>query len=296
VVDFWNEPDVSAIQQILMHGSGSAPATYLDGLATTPRMAVSMKKKLISTATNALRVRRSSDSTEQDIGFSGTTLDSASMASFVGANSGFLRTLYDQTGNSEDAGQSTAGNQPRLVNSGTPDAMATWDGSSDSLSITSLATGAAQLGIYLKFKMPGTAGVRIIFEQSTNYNNNAQSCVVFMDSTASGTILVASRNAVGAFTRVQSFPASAATTLQLSILIDRTATGTDEIKAFSSGTQLTPTVVGTAVDQTGVFSAYDVYLGARAGTSLYADMGLESLVTYNADTSAIRTAIEAIIA
>jgi hypothetical protein len=271
-------------------------ATYLDQIATTPRMALSMKKKLISTATNALRVRRSSDSTEQDIGFSGNLLDSASMASFVGANSGFLRTLYDQAGNSEDAGQATAGNQPRLVNAGTQDAMAVWDGTSDSLSISSLTTGAAQLGIYLKFKTPTTSGVKILFEQSTNYNNNAQSCAVYTDSTLPGTVLVASRNAVGAFTRVQSFPVSAATNAQLSILIDRTLTGTDEIKMWSGGTQLTPTVSGSPVDQTGVFSAYDVYLGARAGSSLYANIELETLVTYNADTSAIRAAIEAIIA
>lgn len=269
---------------------------FLDALATTPRMAMSMKKKLISTAANALRVRESAGSTEQDIGFSGSLVDSASIASFVGSNSGFLRTLYDQTGNSEDAAQSTAANQPRLVNAGVADAMAVFDGTSDSLSISSLTTGAAQLGIYLKFKMPSTSGVRIIFEQSTNYNNNAQSCVVFLDSAASGTIIVASRNAVGAFTRVQTYPLSASTVVNLSILIDRTLTGTDEIKVWNGGSQLTPTVSGSPVDQTGVFSTYDVYLGARAGTSLYANMELESLATYNADTSAIRASIEAIMA
>lgn len=140
----------------------AAPTQLLDNLAVTPRMALSMKKKLISTATNALRVRESAGSTEQDIGFNGPLVNSAALASFVGANSGYLRTLYDQTGNAEEAGQATAANQPRLVNAGVADAMATLDGTNDSLSISSLATGAAQLGAYLKFKMPSapTTGYR----------------------------------------------------------------------------------------------------------------------------------------
>lgn len=286
---------MGAIHQVLL-ATGGVSTIYLDQLAATPRMALSMKKKLISTATNALRVRRSGDSTEQDIGFSGASVDSAALSSFIGGNSGFLRTFYDQTVNAENAVQATAGNQPRLINAGVADAMATWDGAGDGMAITSLTTGAAQLGIYLKFKTPTTSGVKIIFEQSINYNNNAQSCAVYTDATLPGTVLIACRNAVGAFARVQSFPVSANANAQLSILIDRTLTGTDEIRMWSSGTQLTPTVIGTPVDQTGVFSSYDTYLGARAASSLHADIGLESLVTYNADTSVIRADIEAIIA
>lgn len=73
-------------------------------------------------------------------------------------------------------------------------------------------------------------------------------------------------------------------------------TGTGEIAVWNNGSALTPTVVGTANDATGVASSYDVYIGARAGTSLFADMALESLVTYNADTSVIRSSIKAIMA
>lgn len=280
----------------MMAGGGGATA-YLDGLAVQPRMALSMKKKLISTATNALRVRESAGSTEQDIGFSGALVDTSALASFVGANSGFLRTLYDQAGNGEDAGQATAANQPRLVNAGVADAMATWDGSNDALSIASLTTGAAQLGIYLKFKMPSGSGVKIIFEQSTNYNSNAQSCVVYYDSTVDNMIWVSMRDTTsGSDYRLQRFPITAGSTAQLSILLDRSLTGTNQIRVWQNGASLTPTVVSTPDDASGVFNSYDTYLGARAGSSLYANMALESLVTYNADTSAIRTSIEAIMA
>lgn len=275
----------------------AASTPLLDNLAVTPRMALSMKKKLISTATNALRVRESAGSTEQDIGFSGALVDSAALATFVGANSGYLRTLYDQTGNAEDAVQTTTANQPRLVNSGSADAMATWDGTNDSLSIASLTAGAAQLGIYLKFKMPSGTGTRIIFEQSINYNNVTQSLVVYYDSATANKLNVALRDTTtGGDVRLQTYNVAAGETCQLSILTDRSVTGTGEIAVWKNGTSLTPTVVGTANEATGIANNYDVYIGARAGTSLFADMALESLVTYNADTSAIRSSIESIIA
>ena len=75
-------------------------------------------RKISSTATNCIRVRRSSDNAEQDIGFVGNDLDTASLLSFVGANDGFVTTWYDQSGNSRDAVNATAATQPRIVNSG----------------------------------------------------------------------------------------------------------------------------------------------------------------------------------
>jgi len=69
-----------------------------------------------------LRVRRSNDNAEQDIGFdAGGNLDEAQLTAFVGANNGFVTTWYDQSGNARNATQTTSGNQPRIVNSGTVD-------------------------------------------------------------------------------------------------------------------------------------------------------------------------------
>lgn len=67
---------------------------------------------------NAIRVRRSSDSTEQDIGFSGNTLDTASLLTFCGAGNGFVTTIYDQSGTGINLTQSTTANQPQIVSSG----------------------------------------------------------------------------------------------------------------------------------------------------------------------------------
>jgi len=69
---------------------------------------------------SAIRVRRSSDNAEQDIGFTSSgDLDTGALKTFVGANSGFVTTWYDQSGNAINAPQTTAANQPRIVNAGT---------------------------------------------------------------------------------------------------------------------------------------------------------------------------------
>ena len=75
-------------------------------------------RKISSTATNCIRVRRSNDNAEQDIGFVGDDLDTTSLLSFVGANDGFVTTWYDQSGNGRDAFNGFAAPQPRIVNSG----------------------------------------------------------------------------------------------------------------------------------------------------------------------------------
>lgn len=70
----------------------------------------------------AIRVRRSNDNAEQDIGFTAIgDLDEAALSTFVGANSGFIATWYDQSGNARNATQTTAVSQPRIVNAGVID-------------------------------------------------------------------------------------------------------------------------------------------------------------------------------
>jgi hypothetical protein len=65
-----------------------------------------------------MNVRRSSDSTTQDIGFVGGTLDTASLLAFVGAGNGFVTTWYDQSGAVNNVTQATAASQPQIVTSG----------------------------------------------------------------------------------------------------------------------------------------------------------------------------------
>jgi hypothetical protein len=78
-------------------------------------------RKLTSTYTgSAIRVRRSSDNAEQNIGFDGSgNLNTVSLLAFVGSGNGFVTTWYDQSGNGRNANQTSASNQPHIVISGT---------------------------------------------------------------------------------------------------------------------------------------------------------------------------------
>jgi hypothetical protein len=82
--------------------------------------AFSVARKLRTAyAGNCIEVRRSSDNATTNIGFVGNELDVASLMSFTGTNSAYVKTVYDQSGNSRDVSQSTAGSQPQIVASGT---------------------------------------------------------------------------------------------------------------------------------------------------------------------------------
>ena len=73
-------------------------------------------RQLSSTATNSMRVRRSSDNAELDIGFADGWLDEAAIAAHCGAGNGYITTWYDQSGNGNDCTQAIAGAQALIYN------------------------------------------------------------------------------------------------------------------------------------------------------------------------------------
>jgi hypothetical protein len=80
---------------------------------------VSVRKIVTAYAGSCMRVRRTSDSTEMDIGFDGSgLLDVATLESFCSGTDGRVRTWYDQSGNGINWQQATAGTQPYICRSG----------------------------------------------------------------------------------------------------------------------------------------------------------------------------------
>lgn len=93
----------------------------LDGFTTDLAGAWSVARRLVTSYTGALiRVRRDSDSDELDIGYlANGSLNTAALLTFAGAGSAYVKTVYDQSGGGVDYVQATAGNQPRIVDTGT---------------------------------------------------------------------------------------------------------------------------------------------------------------------------------
>ena len=88
--------------------------------------AYSVRRLRAAYAGPLLRVRRSTDNVQQNIGFTiGGNLDRAALASFCGTASCYVTTWFEQSGNGGNLGRSNTGNQPRLVNAGSLELLGT---------------------------------------------------------------------------------------------------------------------------------------------------------------------------
>jgi len=87
-------------------------------LDLSPMAAYSLRSFDSSADPNVVNVRRSSDNATQD--FKASEITDGTLATWVGSgNDGFIATWYDQSSNSENATQTTASQQPKIVSSGT---------------------------------------------------------------------------------------------------------------------------------------------------------------------------------
>lgn len=134
--------------------------------------AYSLRKLRTAYTGNAIRVRRASDNTEQNIGFVNNELDTASLTSFCSGTNGFVTTWYDQSGNGRDATQTTAANQPLIVSSGSvitengkPSLQ--FDGSNDYFISSNTFTHSTKIIVSTK---PLTAGLMWSGYDGTNSN------------------------------------------------------------------------------------------------------------------------------
>lgn len=98
--------------------SGKTAGSFLlDQVGVAASAAYSVRKLRSGYSGNCIRVRRSSDNAEMNIGFSGNDLDTATLLSFVGGGNGFVTTWYDQSPSGLDATQTTGSSQPQIVTS-----------------------------------------------------------------------------------------------------------------------------------------------------------------------------------
>lgn len=111
-------------------GGGSTP--FVGPYDAIPNIAAAygMRRLLSAYTGSLLRLRRSSDNAEQNIGYlANGDLDTAAIATFIGGGSGFVATWYDQKG-STNATQTTASKQPGYVSQSSG---MSFDGSDDFL-------------------------------------------------------------------------------------------------------------------------------------------------------------------
>ncbi len=98
----------------------ATPAYLASQTGVTPAASYGLRKLISSYSGPAIRVRRSTDNLETDIGFlADSGLDTSALLAHVGTGSGYVTKMYDQGGTSaRDLIQSTLALQPPIVESG----------------------------------------------------------------------------------------------------------------------------------------------------------------------------------
>ena len=166
------------MRKFVYYGS-LASAQYFTDLFGVPAAAYSLRKlspnSLYSGA--AIRVRRSSDNTEQDINFISSApnagIDTTALLAFVGAGNGFVTVWYNQNGSGNHANQTTAANQPQIVTSGSLEISASlpsikWDGSSDFLLINSVFTTNLELTSFVITQSAAVSTNQYLYDNSNS--------------------------------------------------------------------------------------------------------------------------------
>ncbi len=258
--------------------SGAPTFTGLLDTYSGAAAAYSLRRLSTSYTGSLIRVRRSSDNTELNIGYdSNNVLDETALTTFVGAGSGFITTWYDQSGNANNAVQTTAANQPRIVNSGTIDKInnkpcAVLDGTNDSFNLTSTINVSASN--YQSFVGKRTASGNRLYALS---GGSAQQYLfsLWTDDKyylqAKTTHYIASNSAD-------------TTTAQL-LLTGLNATGTTSI--YKNGSSLASTELTASI--TNQIGSIGNYLG---GNGFLPTCSLQEIVFYNLNQSTNRTGIE----
>lgn len=177
--------------------------TPLDGLTATAWRAYGFRKYRAAYAGDAIRVRRSSDSTEQDIGFDASgLLDVAALLSFAAGGSAYVKTLYDQSASGYDLTQATTAAQPRIVNAGVLDTLNTmpamvFDGTDDCFVGSNpgmWVAGAASIMMILASNWTTGGNRTIIGESSSSSSNPLYEPAMAVPATGAGRIGYGIRN------------------------------------------------------------------------------------------------------
>lgn len=250
---------------------------------TGAKVAVSLRKLRNAYTGSAVRVRRSSDNAEQDIGFNGANeIDTAVLKTFIGANTGYVVKWYDQSGNANDASQSTTTQQGAIVISGavqrTNGKVSVYFDGDDAYN-----TATVSLNTYLYISAIFKASNNfIIAEHGTNAYDNGSGFFYFTDV-----------NSSWFFSRSSAFyycygSFSWAGTNQVLTTLSNNSSGAAYYK--NGVVQNNGIVTGSSLSNTSYTN--NIYLWSRANTSFIISGYAQETIIWDKDMASDRAAVE----
>jgi hypothetical protein len=259
-----------------------------------PATAAYSVRKLRTAYTGAcIRVRRSSDNTEQDIGFDiSGDLDTAALLTFVGANNGFVSKWYNQGtgGASYDVANTVSTGQPRIVLSGVVDSKGSHSGlrfdGGDNLFITSSAIGTTSLSHFSVSSNETSNSIGTVFGQSWNTTDAIR---VFNDRrTDKLNLFINATTPTGSFSAPMSIARNNANQRLLSSFIDASKGMSSFDNAATGGTN---TYIGTTNSNGLRIGAQGTSTGG--GTAItFLNGYIQEVIIMGTDQSANRASIE----
>ena len=156
------------------HAFPGGDSTYFLDAYTGAWAAYSVRLLRAAFAGSCVRVRRSSDNTEADIGFSAGWIDETALLAHVGAGDGFVVTWYDQTANGRDLTSPADTNEFKIVGSGAVLVIGgkpalVGDGVDDFMAVTSVLGNTNER--WLSFVGRVVSGSPTLMNQSTAGNS-----------------------------------------------------------------------------------------------------------------------------
>lgn len=158
-----------------------------------------------------MRVRRSSDSTELDIGFDGANnLSESALLTFVGSGDGFVTRLYDQSlsPTGKDLIQVTQSRQPRIVVSGAIQRIGSspamqFDGGRGLYSEGTPAAGGTEYTLVCAMRATDSS-LGVIYETGSSFRSTRPGVLLDVNEIGIGRVLCASAGVVYDFTAIVS--------------------------------------------------------------------------------------------
>ena len=225
---------------------------------------------------SAIRVRRASDNTEQDIGFDGNgDLDTTALATFCSGTDGFVKVWYDQAG-ANDATQTTTGSQPKIY---------------DSVAGYLTALDAGHFGIPTAPITAAPICLAMVAEHTNGVNQN------MWNANEQGT------NTNYFYTRSDANNTFDAALYGGGFVRSRAALGAGQFLGFAeflvSGSNITAQAYANGTGATSVsttpptgIDVNDIGQFQRSSTAFYECNNMQELIIWNSDQSSNRTGIE----
>jgi hypothetical protein len=212
----------------------------------------------------------------------------------VGAgNNGFVTVWYDQSGNAMNATQTTAANQPRVVNAGVVDRIAgeptiRFDGSNDLLSandLSSTTSGADKpFSVFTITNKFNTNTDGCIFTSANSANISQQIQFITLTNAAKYRFLFKDNTQAAA-----NFESTTSYLSNTNYLITSITTGTTPNIFSNGGSNL---LTGTYDQETATFDRVTIGALLRQTTVAYFGGFISELIFYPSDQSSNRTGIE----